>query len=144
MVFGIACIGISYFIVKAIKNAVIYFFPYEEYEIIYDKLYYKKKLKLFGKSFAMEKFDINLKDIDSILSLAPKISYIGIKILDDFKPFKRIYIKLKNGERYEVCNWGKISYNYADFSGNIDNILEIEFKKVFNKIKSFIENSERK
>ena len=144
MVFGIACIGISYFIVKAIKNAVIYFFPYEEYEIIDDRLYYKKKLKLFGKSFVMEKFDINLKDIDSILSLAPKISYIGIKILDDFKPFKRIYIKLKNGERYEVCNWGKISYNYADFSGNIDNILEIEFKKVFNKIKSFIENSERK
>ena len=144
MVFGIACIGISYFIVKAIKNAVIYFFPYEEYEIIDDRLYYKKKLKLFGKSFVMEKFDINLKDIDSILSLAPKISYIGIKILDDFKPFKRIYIKLKNGEKYEVCNWGKISYNYADFSGNIDNILEIEFKKVFNKIKSFIENSERK
>jgi len=144
MVFGIACIGISYFIVKAMKNAIMYFFPYEEYEIIDDRLYYKKKLKLFGKPFVMEKFDINLKDIDSILSLAPKISYIGIKILDDFKPFKRIYIKLKNGERYEVCNWGKISYNYADFSGNIDNILEIEFKKVFNKIKSFIENSERK
>ena len=144
MVFGIACIGISYFIVKAMKNAIMYFFPYEEYEIIDDRLYYKKKLKLFGKPFVMEKFDINLKDIDSILSLAPKISYIGIKILDDFKPFNRIYIKLKNGERYEVCNWGKISYNYADFSGNIDNILEIEFKKVFNKIKSFIENSERK
>ena len=144
MVFGIACIRISYFIVKAMKNAIMYFFPYEEYEIIDDRLYYKKKLKLFGKPFVMEKFDINLKDIDSILSLAPKISYIGIKILDDFKPFKRIYIKLKNGERYEVCNWGKISYNYADFSGNIDNILEIEFKKVFNKIKSFIENSERK
>ena len=144
IVFGIACVGISYFLIKAIKNAIIYFFPYEEYEIIDDRLYYKKKFKLFGKPFVMEKFDINLKDIDSILSLAPKISYIGIKILDDFKPFKRIYIKLKNGERYEVCNWGKISYNYADFSGNIDNILEIEFKKVFNKIKSFIENSERK
>ena len=144
IVMCIVCIVISYFIVKAMKNAIMYFFPYEEYEIIDDRLYYKKKLKLFGKPFVMEKFDINLKDIDSILSLAPKISYIGIKILDDFKPFKRIYIKLKNGERYEVCNWGKISYNYADFSGNIDNILEIEFKKVFNKIKSFIENSERK
>ena len=144
IVMCIVCIVISYFIVKAMKNAIMYFFPYEEYEIIDDRLHYKKKLKLFGKPFVMEKFDINLKDIDSILSLAPKISYIGIKILDDFKPFKRIYIKLKNGERYEVCNWGKISYNYADFSGNIDNILEIEFKKVFNKIKSFIENSERK
>ena len=126
------------------KNAIMYFFPYEEYEIIDDRLYYKKKLKLFGKSFVMEKFDINLKDIDSILSLAPKISYIGIKILDDFKPFKRIYIKLKNGEGYEVCNWGKISYNYTYFSENNDKVLEIEFKKVFNKIKSFIENSERK
>ena len=144
IVICIVCIVISYLLIKAMKNAIIYFFPYEEYEIIDDRLYYKKKLKLFGKSFVMEKFDINLKDIDSILSLAPKISYIGIKILDDFKPFKRIYIKLKNGERCEVCNWGKISYNYADFSGNIDNILEIEFKKVFNKIKSFIENSERK
>ena len=144
IVMCIVCIVISYLLIKAMKNAIMYFFPYEEYEIIDDRLYYKKKLKLFGKSFVMEKFDINLKDIDSILSLAPKISYIGIKILDDFKPFNRIYIKLKNGERYEVCNWGKISYNYADFSGNIDNILEIEFKKVFNKIKSFIENSERK
>ena len=144
IVICIVCIVISYLLIKAMKNAIMYFFPYEEYEIINDRLYYKKKLKLFGKSFVMEKFDINLKDIDSILSLAPKISYIGIKILDDFKPFNRIYIKLKNGERYEVCNWGKISYNYADFSGNIDNILEIEFKKVFNKIKSFIENSERK
>ena len=144
IVMGIVCIVISYLLIKAMKNAIMYFFPYEEYEIIDDRLYYKKKLKLFGKPFVMEKFDINLKDIDSILSLAPKISYIGIKILDDFKPFKRTYIKLKNGERYEVCNWGKISYNYADFSGNIDNILEIEFKKVFNKIKSFIENSERK
>ena len=144
IVISIVCIVISYLLIKAMKNAIMYFFPYEEYEIIDDRLYYKKKLKLFGKSFVMEKFDINLKDIDSILSLAPKIFYIGIKILDDFKPFKRIYIKLKNGERCEVCNWGKISYNYADFSGNIDNILEIEFKKVFNKIRSFIENSERK
>ena len=144
IVICIVCIVISYLLIKAMKNAIMYFFPYEEYEIIDDRLYYKKKLKLFGKPFVMEKFDINLKDIDSILSLAPKISYIGIKILDDFKPFKRIYIKLKNGERCEVCNWGKISYNYADFSRNIDNILEIEFKKVFNKIKSFIENSERK
>ena len=144
MVFGIACIGISYFLIKAIKNAIIYFFPYEEYEIIEDRLYYKKKFKLFGKSFVMEKFDINLKDIDSILSLAPKISYIGIKILDDFKPFKRIYIKLKNGEGYEVCNWGKISYNYTYFSENNDKVLEIEFKETFNNIKFFIENGEKK
>ena len=144
IVFGIACIGISYFLIKAIKNAIIYFFPYEEYEIIEDRLYYKKKLKLFGKSFVMERFDVALKDIDSISSLAPKISYMGIKPLDDFKPFKRIYIKLKNGEGYEVCNWGKISYNYTYFSGNNDKVLEIEFKEVFNKIKFFIENGEKK
>ena len=140
IVFG----GISYFLIKAIKNAIIYFFPYEEYEIIENRLYYKKRLKLFGKSFIMERFDVALKDIDSISSLAPKISYIGIKPLDDFKPFKRIYIKLKNGEGYEVCNWGKISYNYTYFSGDIDKVLEIEFKEVFNKIKSFIENGEKK
>ena len=144
IVMGIACILITYFIIKAMKNAIIYFFPYEEYEIIEDRLYYKKKLKLFGKSFIMEKFDVSLKDIDSISSLAPKISYMGIKPLDDFKPFKRIYIKLKNGEGYEVCNWGKISYNYTYFSGNNDKVLEIEFKEVFNKIKSFIENGEKK
>ena len=144
IVFGIACIGISYFLIKAIKNAIIYFFPYEEYEIFEDRLYYKKKLKLFGKSFVMEKFDVALKDIDSISSLAPKNSYLGIKSLDDFKPSKRIHISLKNGEGYEVCNWGKISYNYVDFSGDIDKVLEIEFKEVFNKIKSFIENGEKK
>lgn len=64
---------------KSNKNAIIYFFPYEEYEIIEDRLYYKKKFKLFGKSFVMERFDVALKDIDSISSLASKISYIGIK-----------------------------------------------------------------
>ena len=144
IVFGIACVGISYFLIKAMKNAIIYFFPYEEYEIIEDRLYYKKKLKLFGKSFVMEKFDVALKDIDSISSLAPKNSYLGIKSLDDFKPSKRIHISLKNGEGYEICNWGKISYNYVDFSGDIDKVLEIEFKEVFNKIKSFIENGEKK
>lgn len=126
------------------KNAIIYFFPYEEYEIIGDRLYYRKKLKLFAKSFIMKKFDVRLKDIDSISSLAPKISYMGLKSLDDFKPCKRIHISLKNGEGYEVCNWGKISYNYVDFSGDIDKVLEIEFKEVFNKIKSFIENGEKK
>ena len=143
IVFGIACIGISYFLIKAIKNAIIYFFPYEEYEIIEDRLYYKKKLKLFGKSFVMEKFDISLKDIESISSLAPKISYIGIKPLDDFKPFKRIHIKLKNGVGYEICNFSKNPYNY-DFFGDANNMLEMEFKEVFNKIKSFIENGEKK
>jgi len=144
IVFCIVCIGISCFLIKAIKNAIIYFFPYEEYEIIENRLYYKKRLKLFGKSFIMERFDVALKDIDSISSLAPKISYIGIKPLDNFKPFKRIYIKLKNGEGYEVCNWGKISYNYTYFSENNDKVLEIEFKEVFNKIKFFIENGEKK
>ena len=144
IIMGIACIIISYLLIKAMKNAIIYFFPYEEYEIIDDKLHYKKKLKLFRKSFVMEKFDVSLKDIESISSLAPKNSYLGIKSLDDFKPSKRIHISLKNGEGYEVCNWGKISYNYVDFSGDIDKVLEIEFKEVFNKIKSFIENGERK
>ena len=144
IIMSIACIVISYLLIKAMKNAIVYFFPYEEYEIIDDRLYYRKKLKLFGKSFIMEKFDVSLKDIDSISSLAPKISYMGVKILDDFKPCKRIYIRLKNGEGYEVCNWGKISYNYVDFSGDIDKVLEIEFKEVFNKIKSFIENGEKK
>ena len=144
IIMGIACIIISYLLIKAMKNAIIYFFPYEEYEIINDRLDYKKKLKLFGKSFVMEKFDVSLKDIESISSLAPKNSYLGIKSLDDFKPSKRIHISLKNGEGYEVCNWGKISYNYVDFSGDIDKVLEIEFKEVFNKIKSFIENGEKK
>ena len=144
IVMCIACILITYFIIKAMKNAIIYFFPYEEYEIIGDRLYYRKKLKLFAKSFIMKKFDVRLKDIDSISSLAPKISYMGLKSLDDFKPCKRIHISLKNGEGYEVCNWGKISYNYVDFSGDINKVLEREFIEIFNNIKSFIENGEKK
>ncbi|EKA93233.1 hypothetical protein FPOG_02166, partial [Fusobacterium periodonticum D10] len=36
------------------------------------------------------------------------------------------------------------SYNYTYFSGNNDKVLEIEFKEVFNKIKFFIENGEKK
>ena len=144
IIMGIACIIISYLLIKAMKNAIIYFFPYEEYEIIDDKLHYKKKLKLFRKSFVMEKFDVSLKDIESISSLAPKSSYLGLKSLDDFKPSKRIHISLRNGKGYEVCNWGKISYNYVDFSGDINKVLEIEFKEIFNNIKSFIENEEKK
>ena len=143
IVMGIACILITYFIIKAMKNAIIYFFPYEEYEIIEDRLYYKKKLKLFAKSFIMEKFDVRLKDIDSISSLDPKISYMGLKSLDDFKPCKRIYIRLKNGKGYEVCNFTKNPYNY-DFFGNTNKVLEMEFKEIFNNIKSFIENGEKK
>jgi len=126
-----------------LHNFFFYFFPYEEYEIIDDKLHYKKKLKLFGKSFVIEKFDVALKDIDSISSLAPKSFYMGLKILDDFKPCKRIYIKLKNGIGYEVCNFSKSPYNY-DFFGDANNVLEIEFKETFNNIKFFIENGEKK
>ena len=143
IVMSIACIVISYFLIKGMKNAIIYFFPYEEYEIIEDRLYYKKKLKLLGKSFIMEKFDVRLKDIDSISSLAPKISYMGLKSLDDFKPCKRIYIRLKNGKGYEVCNFSKNPYNY-DFFGDANKVLEMEFKEIFNNIKSFIENGEKK
>ena len=140
----IACIVISYFIIKAMKNAIIYFFPHEEYEIIQDRLYYRKKLKLLGKSFIMEKFDVSLKDIDSISSLPPKISFRGLKCFDDLKPCKRIYIRLKNGEGYEVCNFAKNPYNYVAFFQDINKAIEIEFKEIFNNIKSFIENGEKK
>ena len=144
IVFGIACVGISYFLIKAIKNAIIYFFPYEEYEIFEDRLYYKKKLKLFGKSFVMEKFDVALKDIESISSLPPKISFRGLKCFDDLKPCKRIYIRLKNEEGYEVCNFAKNPYNYVAFFQDVNKAIEIEFKETFNNIKFFIENGEKK
>ena len=144
IVMSIACIVISYFLIKGMKNAIIYFFPYEEYEIIEDRLYYKKKLKLFTKSFIMEKFDVSLKDIDSISSLPPKISFRGLKCFDDLKPCKRIYIRLKNEEGYEVCNFAKNPYNYVAFFQDINKAIEIEFKEIFNNIKSFIENGEKK
>ena len=144
IVMSVACIVISYFLIKGMKNAIIYFFPYEEYEIIEDRLYYRKKLKLFGKSFIMEKFDVSLKDIDSISSLPPKISFRGLKCFDDLKPCKRIYIRLKNGEGYEVCNFAKNPYNYVAFFQDINKALEMEFKEIFNNIKSFIENGEKK
>jgi len=53
IIMSIACIIISYLLIKAMKNAIIYFFPYEEYEIIDDKLHYKKNLKLFGALLGM-------------------------------------------------------------------------------------------
>ena len=144
IVMCIACILITYFIIKAMKNAIIYFFPYEEYEIIEDRLYYKKKLKLFTKSFIMEKFDVSLKDIDSISSLPPKISFRGLKCFDDLKPCKRIYIRLKNEEGYEVCNFAKNPYNYVAFFQDVNKAIEREFIEIFNNIKSFIENGEKK
>ena len=144
IVVSIACIVISYFLIKAMKNAIIYFFPYEEYEIIGDRLYYRKKLKLLGKSFIMKKFDVNLKDIDSISSLPPKISFRGLKYFDDLKPCKRIYIRLKNEEGYEVCNFAKNPYNYVAFFQDVNKAIEREFIEIFNNIKSFIENGEKK
>ena len=144
IVMSIACIVISYFLIKGMKNAIIYFFPYEEYEIIEDKLYYRKKLKLFGKSFIIEKFDVSLKDIDSISSLPPKISFRGLKCFDDLKPCKRIYIRLKNEEGYEVCNFAKNPYNYVAFFQDVNKAIEREFIEIFNNIKSFIENGEKK
>jgi len=144
IVMSIACIVISYFIIKAMKNAIIYFFPHEEYEIIEDRLYYRKKLKLLGKSFIMEKFDVSLKDIDSISSLPPKISFRGLKCFDDLKPCKRIYIRLKNEEGYEVCNFAKNPYNYVAFFQDVNKAIEREFIEIFNNIKSFIENGEKK
>ena len=144
IIMGIACIIISYLLIKAMKNAIIYFFPYEEYEIIEDRLYYKKKLKLFGKSFVMEKFDVALKDIESISSLPPKISFRGLKCFDDLKPCKRIYIRLKNEEGYEVCNFAKNPYNYVAFFQDVNKAIEIEFKETFNNINFFIENGEKK
>ena len=144
IVMSIACIVISYFLIKGMKNAIIYFFPYEEYEIIEDRLYYKKKLKLLGKSFIMKKFDVNLKDIDSISSLPPKISFRGLKYFDDLKPCKRIYIRLKNEEGYEVCNFAKNPYNYVAFFQDVNKAIEREFIEIFNNIKSFIENGEKK
>ena len=144
IVMSIACIVISYFLIKGMKNAIIYFFPYEEYEIIEDRLYYKKKLKLLGKSFIIKKFDVNLKDIDSISSLPPKISFRGLKCFDDLKPCKRIYIRLKNEEGYEVCNFAKNPYNYVAFFQDVNKAIEGEFIEIFNNIKSFIENGEKK
>jgi len=144
IVVSIACIVISYFLIKAMKNAIIYFFPYKEYEIIGDRLYYRKKLKLLGKSFIMKKFDVNLKDIDSISSLPPKISFRGLKCFDDLKPCKRIYIRLKNEEGYEVCNFAKNPYNYVAFFQDVNKAIEREFIEIFNNIKSFIENGEKK
>ena len=92
----------------------------------------------------MEKFDVRLKDIDSISSLAPKISYMEVKTLDDFKSCKRIYIRLKNEEGYEVCNFAKNPYNYVTFFQDVNKAIEREFIEIFNNIKSFIENGEKK
>ena len=40
---------LSYFQLRAIKNAIVYFFPYKEYTIVNDRLYYEKKLKILKK-----------------------------------------------------------------------------------------------
>lgn len=147
IVMSIACIVISYFLIRATKNAILYFFPYEEYKIIEDRLYYEKKLKLF-KPYIIEKFDVDLKDIESVSALAPKMFYHmrsrdPLKYFEYFKPCKRIFIRLKNGESYKVCNFAKSPY-FVGFFGDINKIGEIEFKEIFNNIKSFIENGEKR
>ena len=51
---------------------------------------------------------------------------------------------MKNEEGYEVCNFAKNPYNYVTFFQDVNKAIEREFIEIFNNIKSFIENGEKK
>ena len=136
---------ISYFQIRAIKNAIIYFFPYEEYIIINDKLYYEKKIKILKKFFILKKFNIKLDSIISILDFPPKKFFYAsgrgfqpLKYIYYFEPYERICIKTKDKEEYLVCNYARKPNSFDIYSNNKES--EKEFKIIFQNIKNFIEN----
>ena len=140
---------LSYFQLRAIKNAIVYFFPYEEYTIVNDRLYYEKKLKILKKFFILKKFNIKLDSIISILDLPPKKFFYTsgrgfqpLKYIYYFKPCERICIKTEDQKKYVVCNYARKPNSFDIYANNKE--TEKEFKIIFQNIKNFIENEKNK
>ena len=97
---------ILYLIMRAIKNGILYFIPREECYVEEKKLIYKRIL--FNK-LILKEIKVPLLDIQDIIDKGSKIpkayanssnplNYITIF----FKPYERILIEMKSGEKYKI------------------------------------------
>jgi len=134
-----------YLIIRAIKNGILYFIPREECYIEDNNLIYKKIL--FSK-FILRTIKISLLDILDIIDKGAykKVTTSGnylnplnyIKTF--FKPYERILIKMKLGEKFNIFIDAN-PYPYTKFYLYHD---DNKFIKNYNDLKELVINEQNK
>ena len=133
-----------YLIMRAIKNGILYFIPREECYIENSNLIYKRIL--FSK-FILKKIKISLLDIQNILDRGYKIPTTNGDYLNPlnyittfFKPYERILIKMKLGEKFNIFIDAN-PYPYTKFYSYHD---DNKFIKNYNDLKEMVIEEQNK
>ena len=133
-----------YLIMRATKNGILYFVPREECYIEEDNLVYKRIL--FNK-FILKKIKILLLDIQDIIDKGYKIPTTNGDYLNPlnyittfFKPYERILIKMKLGEKFNIFIDAN-PYPYTKFYSYHD---DNKFIKNYNDLKEMVINEQNK
>ena len=136
--------SLFYSITRAIKNGILYFVPREECYIEEDNLVYKRIL--FNK-FILKKIKILLLDIQDIIDKGYKIPTTNGDYLNPlnyittfFRPYERILIELKSGEKYKIFVDAN-PYPRTEFLPYYDNN---KFIKNYNDLKEMVINEQNK
>ena len=136
--------SLFYSITRAIKNGILYFVPREECYIEEDNLVYKRIL--FNK-FILKKIKILLLDIRDIIDKGYKIPTTNGDYLNPlnyittfFKPYERILIKMKLGEKFNIFIDAN-PYPYTKFYSYHD---DNKFIKNYNDLKEMVINEQKK
>ena len=136
--------SLFYSITRAIKNGILYFVPREECYIEEDNLVYKRIL--FNK-FILKKIKILLLDIRDIIDKGYKIPTTNGDYLNPlnyittfFKPYERILIKMKLGEKFNIFIDAN-PYPYTKFYLYHD---DNKFIKNYNDLKEMVINEQNK
>ena len=140
LVFGV----FSYFITRAIINGVLYFVPREECYVEDSNLIYKRIL--FSK-FILKEIKISLLGIYDIIDRGYKIPTTNGDYLNPlnyittfFKPYERILIKMKLGEKFNIFIDAN-PYPYTKFYSYHD---DNKFIKNYNDLKELVINEQNK
>lgn len=134
-----------YLIIRAIKNGILYFIPREECYIEDNNLIYKKIL--FSK-FILRTIKISLLDILDIIDKGAykKVTTSGNYlnplnyITTFFKPYERILIKMKLGEKFNIFIDAN-PYPYTKFYSYHD---DNKFIKNYSDLKELVINEQNK
>ena len=133
-----------YLIMRAIKNGILYFIPREECYIEEKKLVYKRIL--FSK-FTLKKIKIPILDIHDIVDRGYKIPTTNGDYLNPlnyitifFKPYERILIEMKSGEKYKIFVDANPYPNTKFLSYHDDN----KFIKNYNDLKEMVIEEQNK
>ena len=136
--------SLFYSITRAIKNGILYFVPRKECYIEEDNLVYKRIL--FNK-FILKKIKILLLDIQDIIDKGYKIPTTNGDYLNPlnyittfFKPYERILIKMKLGEKFNIFIDAN-PYPYTKFYSYHD---DNKFIKNYNDLKEMVIEEQNK